>query len=303
MSSTRQIILLLLLACAWSPSFLFIKLAVQEIAPITVVALRVSIGALLLLPLLWWRGVSLPKSKSFWMKSFIMALFSSTLPFCLFCYAETSIESALAAIINGTTPMFTALLAHLFIPNDRLHLQKILGIGLSIGGLLLLFAPNIREGFHGDLSGMVAATGASISYGISHVLAKKTMVGQKPFVAPTAQLIASFFLLLPLLAWQGTLSTIPMLPSASAITGVLGLAFVGTFIAFIVYYKLLEVSGPTAISMVSCCFPVGGMLLGYLFLGETLAFSGVAAALLILMGIITVNEIFQPKSENVKVGT
>lgn len=300
MSALRQTLLLLLLALVWSPSFLFIKLAVTEISPITVVALRVSIGALLLLLLLWWRGVSLPKSKSFWLRTTVVAFFSSTLPFCLFCYAETTIESALAAIINGTTPMFTALLAHLYIPTDRLHPQKILGIALSVGGLVLLFTPNILSGFNGDSFGMLAATGASISYAISHILTKKMMVGQKPCVAPTAQLICSMFLILPVLAMQGALTIPSALPSYSAMIGVLGLAVLGTFIAFIIYYELIEVSGPTAVSMVSCCFPVGGMVLGYLFLEETLSFYGVIAALLILMGIVTVNELFKEKKEGLR---
>lgn len=295
MSPLKRLLLVVTLTALWSPSFLFIKLAVLEIPPMTTVTLRVSLAALLLCSLLLYKRQALPKNPSFWMHMSVMAFFSSMFPFCLFCYAEQTIESALAALINGTTPMFTAMLAHQFIPSDRLTPQKSLGIGLSIFGVVFLFAPSLQSGLSGNALGMIAAACASFSYSISHIYGKKFVMGQKPFVAPAAQLALSALFLFPLALWYEAPLQLPM-PSAMALLGVGGLALLGTFFAFIVYYKLLEECGPTSVSMVACFFPVGGMLLGFLFLGEAFTLSSLFASVLIFIGILLVNNVVAIKA-------
>ena len=131
MGSLKRFLFILALTCMWSPSFLFLKLAVQDLPPLTTVSLRVSLAACVFLCILKWKAVALPKDLGFWSRISVMALFSSVVPFCLFCYAEQTIESALAAILNGATPMFTAVLAQIFVASDRMNFQKILGVMLS----------------------------------------------------------------------------------------------------------------------------------------------------------------------------
>lgn len=289
MTPFKRFLLILALTALWSPSFLFIKLALNDFAPATIVFLRVALGSLIFWFTLQLQGGSLPKNPKFWIHSLFMAIFSSGLPFFLFCFAETSIESALAAIINGSTPMFTALLAHQFLPSDRLSLNKILGILFSFAGILLLFSPNIARGMEGNFIGMSAALGAAFSYAVSHVYAKKYVAGQARFVAPTAQLILSALILLPFVSFDRETSL--AMPSLSSLAGILGLALLGTYAAFMVYYNLLEHCGPTALSMVACFFPVVGMFLGYLFLGEVLTLGSLISAGLILFGMLIVNGI------------
>jgi drug/metabolite transporter (DMT)-like permease len=292
MSPLKRFLMTLALTALWSPSFLFIKLAVADLPPFTIAFLRVTIAAFFLFIILRLMGRQLPKDKQFWGHAAVLSFFSSVLPFSLFCYAEQSIDSALAALLNGGTPMFTALLAHTFLPSDRLTLQKSVGVGCSFIGLLWLFAPNIALGLSGTTTGMIAATIASIGYAISHIYAKKYVMGQPPLVVPTAQLMAAaLFLFLPALFIDAPYQ-LPM-PSMSAMLGVGGLALFGTTIAFVIYYRLLEHSGPTAISMVACFFPVMGMLLGFLFLGETLSLNGLLAASLILLGMMLVNGVIK----------
>ncbi len=281
---------MLALTCMWSPSFLFIKLATYDLPPMTIVSLRVSIAAAILCAMLIWKRQGLPMTWAFWLRSSGMALFSSIIPFSLFCYAEQSIDSAMAAIINGTAPMFTAVLAQLFVASDRLNMQKGLGIILSSCGLVWLFAPQLQAGVDATTMGMSAALLASVSYAASHVYGKLYTTGQKPYVAPTAQMLASSVILWPFAMWHDEVWRLPW-PSTPAIMGVCGLALLGTVCAFIIYYKLLDHCGPTAISMVSCFFPVGGMLLGFLFLGESFTTAGMLAAGLILLGLLTVNNI------------
>lgn len=294
MSPIKRFLCILALTAMWSPSFLFIKLAVTEIEPISVVFFRVTLASLLIGALLLLKKQPLPKDIWFWIHSAIMAFLASVLPFYLFCYAEQSIDSALAAILNATTPMFTATLAHYFVPSDRLKIHKIIGILISATGLFFLFLPNITAGLSGSSLGLLAGTLAAICYSASHVYAKKFLVKQAPFVAPASQLILSSLMLLPFAFYFE--SPLQMdIPSWKALAGVGGLAFFGTFLAFIIYYKLLEHCGPTAVSMCACFFPVGGMLLGFLFLGERMSIEALAASALILIGIMIVNEVIAIK--------
>ena len=300
MSPIKRFLLILALTAMWSPSFLFIKLALESFAPAIIVFSRVALASLIFWLTLRWQGGALPMTSKFWMHSAFMAIFSSALPFFLFCFAETSIESALAAILNGSSTMFTAGMSHLLVPSDRLSLNKVVGILFSFVGVLLLFSPNIAQGMDGDFIGMTAALGAAFSYAISHVYAKKFIAGQARFVAPTAQLLISALIMLPfaISSWDG--STFAM-PSLTAVAGVLCLALFGTYLAFMIYYNLLEHCGPTAISMVACFFPVVGMFLGYLFLGEAITLGGLFSAGLILIGMLTVNEVISFKFGRPKV--
>lgn len=286
----KHIFLIIALTAMWSPSFLFIKLAVGEIPPFTIVTLRVGIATLILALILLWKRQKIPLDFWFWFHSTMMALFASVIPFALFCYAEKSIESALAALLNGCSPMFTALLAHAFLPSDRLQPQKALGIALGAGGLLILFAPNIEQGLSGTTLGIFAGALAAFCYALSHVYAKKYVAGNAPYVAPTAQLLCSTLVMAPLMLFYDAPWNLPF-PSNSALLGVAGLTVFGTLLAFIIYYKLIEHCGPTAISMVACFFPIGGMLLGFAFLGESLTWNGIAASMLILTGLMIVNQV------------
>lgn len=300
MSPIRKLLLILALTAMWSPSFLFIKLAIAEIPPLTTIALRVTLAALIFIVILFFKRRSLPRDPLFWIHSSMMALFSSIFPFYMFCYAEQSIDSSLAAILNGTTPMFTAFLAHYFIPSDQFKLQKFVGIGLSFCGLSLLFLPKIIHYLSGssaeNFGGILACTTGAFSYAVSHIYAKKFLIKQPSFVAPTAQILISSLILIPLALWIEAPYDLP-LPSFSAISGVCGLALIGTVFAFMIYYRLLEHCGPTAISMVACFFPAVGMFLGFLFLGESLAIKNLVAAGLILLGVAIVNELIVLKKK------
>jgi drug/metabolite transporter (DMT)-like permease len=300
MSSLKRLLLMFALTAMWSPSFLFIKLAIHDIPPITLVCLRVSLGALILFCFLLYKKNSLPKDLNFWIRTTIMAFFSSVFPFCLFCYAEQSIDSSLAAILNGTSPMFTAILAQLFVASDRMNFQKVVGVIFSSLGLMLLFLPNLQAGLNSTSLGMLAATFASMSYAISHIFGKLYTTGQKPFVAPVSQLIVSSLMLWPFALCYDRVWTLP-LPSLLSISAVCGLAIFGTSCAFIIYYTLLDHCGPTAISTVACAFPVMGMFLGFVFLQETFTFTALIGSGIIFIGMLCVNEIISIKPKAVSI--
>lgn len=300
MKPIHQLLLIIALTAMWSPSYLFIKLAVEDLPPLTIVNIRVMLAAFIFLMILKWKKTSLPSTVWFWIHSTMMAIFSSAIPFTLFCYAEQSIDSALAAILNGGSPMFTAILAHLLIPSDKLTMQKTAGVALSTIGLVFLFVPTMIEGVSGTMFGMLAAILASLSYGISHVYAKKFAIGQAPFVAPAAQLISCTILLLPFTFWIDQPFNLEM-PSLTAMGGVLGLTMLGTVLAFTIYYKLIESAGAIAVSMVACFFPVIGTVLGFVFLNETLSFANLLASVVILLGMMLVNGVIQLNAKTVAI--
>lgn len=294
MSSLKRFIFMLTLTFLWSPSFFFIKLALEDLPPMTIVALRVSLAAIVLTGVLAWKKTKLPTDLNFWIRISFMALLAAAFPFCLFCYAEQSIDSALAAIFNGASPMFTAVLAQLFVPSDRMTKQKVLGVLFSCVGLILLFLPKLFAGVDGSTLGMAAALTAAFSYSASHIYGKLYLSGKgiKPYVAPTAQFIAASLMICPLAFYHDQVWNLPM-PSLTAISGVLGLVFFGSVTAFIIYYKLLEHSGPTAISTVACFFPVAGMFLGIVFLGETFTSTSMLASIIVFLGMLLVNEVIK----------
>lgn len=283
---------MIVLACMWSPSFLFVKLSVGEIPPLTLTACRVSLATLLFICLLVSLGRQMPRTLHFWKHAAVMAFFSSTLPFTLFCIAGMLIDTALAAIINGASPMFTLVLAQIFSPgSDRLSRAKVAGILVSIAGLLVLFYPSLKGDVDVSNVGMIAALMGAFVYGISHVYGKKFLSQYPPFVVPAAQMGFSSLYLWPVAFFvEAPINTLPY-ASWTAWTGVAGLAIMGSFCAFLIYYKLLRESGPTAVSAVACIFPVIAMFLGFIFLGESLSLHGIIATIMIFGGLFLVNEI------------
>jgi drug/metabolite transporter (DMT)-like permease len=280
------------LAALWGPSFLFIKVAVAEIPPLTLVAGRVGIAAALLLAMLRLQGGSLPKSRRLWMHFAVVGLFSNALPFALFSWGELYIDSALAAILNGTTPLFTMVLAHFFIADDRLSPVKVAGALLGFGGLALLIAPSLMGGVQATTLGLLAVTAAAASYGIAIVYTRQNLRGLPPLVGPVAQLTMASIYIVPLALIIEQPYRLPM-PSWAAAGSLLTLAVFGTAVAFIVYYRLMERTSATYVSMVTYVVPVFGLALGIIVLAERPAWNAYAGCALILAGVMIVNGVFK----------
>jgi len=284
----KNLLLLVLLAAMWGPSFLFIKVAVGEIPPLTLVLGRVTVGAAFLLAALWLNRRRLPAGRTLWRHFAVLALLQNALPWVLLSWGEQYIDSALASILNGTTPLFTILLAHFLVEDDRLDASKVLGVLLGFAGLALLVLPSLGGGLRATTWGLLAVTVASALYGGAIIYARRHVRGQPPLVAPATQLsLASLFMVGPALLVDRPW-TLPA-PSATAVAALVALGIVGTGMAFIVYYRLLETANPTYVSMVTYVIPVFGVILGVLVLGERLTWHTLAGFALILLGVMVVN--------------
>jgi drug/metabolite transporter (DMT)-like permease len=285
---------ILLLAMLWGPSYLFIKIAVSDIAPLTVVALRTFIGVLLLYVVLQFRKVRLWEYRKLWVHFFVIGIFANGLPWICFNFAIQTISTSLSALINGTTPVLTILLANRFLKDEQLTWGR--GIGAIVGliGFCVLFFPAVFNAIQRtdaalDIQGILLSFIASSSYAIGIVYVRKNLPSVPPLVAPVIQLFSSLIYLIPLACiFESPLLTIP---SASLLSwlGVLGLAVFGTALAFIMYYRIIERQGATAVSTVTYLLPIFGTILGVVFLKETIDMQFCIAAVFIFSGVLIVN--------------
>lgn len=284
----KNFLLLVLLASLWGPSFLFIKVAVEDIPPMTMVLGRVGTGAILLLFLLRLQGSRLPKWGPVWKHIAVVALIHNAIPFVLFSWGEQYIDSALAAILNGTVPFFTIILAHFFAENDRITPVKLTGILVGFGGMVLLAIPSFGDGLEATTWGILAITAASFLYGVAIVYTRNHLRGLQPLAAPTGQMMIATLYMLPLSLLVDRPYLLPM-PSLASLGSMLALGVFGTALAFTVYYKLLERASASYVSMTTYMIPVFGVILGAIFLSEAITWERVAGCGLILLGVMIVN--------------
>jgi drug/metabolite transporter (DMT)-like permease len=289
--NAKNLFLLILLAALWGPSFLFIKVAVEEIPPLTLVLGRVAIGAFFLLVALRLARRSLPRDRTLWRQFAVLAVLHNALPWTLLSWGEQYIDSALASILNGTTPLFTIILAHYWVEGDRMTSSKVLGVLLGFAGLFLLILPSLEDGVQASTWGIIAVTAASALYGVAIIYSRNHLRGLPPLVAPASQLILATVYMFPLAMIIDQPWELPT-PSATALAAMVALGILGTGLAFIVYYRLLETANPTYISMVTYVIPVFGVILGVLVLGEQLTWYALAGFALILLGVMVVNGLF-----------
>lgn len=288
----KNFLWLLFLAALWGPSFLFIKVAVGEIPPMTLAMGRVGLASVALYAILRLQGRQLPGWDGIWKHFAVMGFFSNALPFALFSWGEIYIDSALAAILNGTTPLFTIILAHYLIDDEHMTPVKAGGVLLGFGGLAMLIAPSLLGGVQATSWGLVAVTVAAASYGVAIVYGRKKLRGLPPLVGPNAQLIMATLYLIPLSLLLERPFQMPV-PSWAAAGSLLMLSMFGTALAFVIYYRVMEITSATYLSMVTYLVPVFGLILGVVVLNEQPGWNAYLGCALILLGVMVVNGLFK----------
>lgn len=294
-AGAKNFVLLLSLAASWGPSFLFIKIAVEYVPPIAITAIRMGIGALILLIILQIKNTKLPPIKPL-LKSFtIAALLQGAVPFSLFGIAEKTVDSAFAAIVGGTSPLFAMVMAHYVFPNDRMTKPKVYGAIIGFGGVFLLILPTLVNA-HAEAMGVIVLLGAAICYASAFVYTKKyiNISNYPPLTVPFIQMVISFVILtVASLIFEEHASMLNS--SKGAIISLCGLGVLGTAIAFVIYYKLIERTSVTYISMVNYLLPIFGTVLGMLVLNEQLSWNDYLGGILVLLGVMTANGVINFK--------
>jgi drug/metabolite transporter (DMT)-like permease len=281
-----NLLLLLVLGALWGSSYLFIKVAVAEVPPLTMVAGRLAVGALILWALLLISGRSMPRGRTVWGRYAVVGVLNGVVPYSLVFWSEQQITSGLAALLQATMPLFTVLLSHVLSEDERLTVKKGLGVIVGFAGVGLLMLPDLRQGMESNLLGQLAVIGSSASYAAAAIYARSRLRRQAPLVATTGQLTMGAAITIPLCLLVG--QPFDLSPSGAALGSWLALTVLGTVVAYLIYYALIERTSATFVSTVTYIIPVNGLLLGALVLGEVLTSTLVLGLALILSGVLLV---------------
>ncbi|MGO4526764.1 DMT family transporter [Microvirga sp. 2MCAF35] len=281
--------LLGILSVVWGGSFLFIGVAVRELPPLTIVALRVVTAASALLLVLRLIGVDLPRSRQAWAAFLGMSILNNVIPFTLIVWGQGHIASGLASILNATTPLFTVIVANYLTDDERLTGQRLAGVVVGFIGVAVMIGAAAFVSLDASILAQLAVLGAALSYGFAGVFGRrfKTM-GIPPLATATGQVTVSSALLLPTALIVDRPWTLAM-PSTGAILSLAALGLVSTAFAYLIFFRLLARAGATNVGLVTFLIPVSAILLGVLVLGETLAVRHMVGMVLIGAGLILID--------------
>lgn len=288
----RQWTEFLALTFIWGSSFLWIKIAVQETGPLTIVTLRLVLAMIAVVGFLVHKRIALPKTPRMWWLLFVQGMISMALPWILITWAEKYIDSALATVLNSVVPLFTIIIAHYTLHDDKMTPQRMLGLMVGFLGVLVLVYNDLRVLGTGDTAvrmivlGQLAMLVSSFLYATSNVFARAKFRGRPALFQtfyPMVVASAAMWLVTPVVEAPFTLPSLSITWLAIAWLGVLGAG-----ISYIIFYHLLHQIGPTRVATVTYTIPVVGVTLGVVFLGEALTWQLVLGTVLIVSGVASV---------------
>ena len=278
--STRDRLLLLLLAAVWGSSFLFMRVAAPELGAFVLIEIRLLVAAIVLLVWLALRG-GLSTLRCNFGKLAVLGAVNSAIPFTLFAFATLSLTAGMASVLNATTPLWAAVVGFFWL-RDRLAPQKLLGLAIGFAGVIVLVAHKLGD--TKDLVAVLAGLLAAGCYGVSSHFTRLRCVGLPPMTIAAGSLLAASLLLLPF-----ALATLPTeWPSFRALVGAIVLGVVCTGLAYVWYFRLLASVGPARAITVTYLVPVFGVLWGVVFLAESFTWSMVLGAAVVLTGTMLV---------------
>ncbi len=281
--------ILAILAVIWGGAFLFIGVAVRHVPPLTYVWLRLAIAALAMWAFLWFKGEKLGLPRQVWGSILLLALLNNAIPFTLFGWSQTHIASGLASILNATTPIWGVLVAHFLTHDERMTPRKIAGVLLGFGGVATMIGPALLSKLGSSALAQLACVSASLCYALAAVWARRfRKMGLSPMSVTTGQLTAGALMMMPvaLIVDQPWTRAFPPLTAWGAIVA---LALLCTAFGYVLYFRLIDSSGATNALLVTLLVPPVAILLGALFLGETLAAQDFLGLGLIAFGLAAID--------------
>ena len=263
---SKSIPMLLLLAAVWGGSFFFGEVALREVPPLTLTLHRVIWAVPILVLIVLFKGISVPRSPRIWGAYLVMGALNNAIPFSLLFWGQTQIESGLVSILNGTTAMFAAVVAGLLLPDEALTAKKVIGAGLGIAGVAFIMGPSALTNFNLSNLAQLAILGATLSYAFAGVWGKTALAGQLPLMNALGMLIGSTVLMIPIvLVFDGR----PNLALSLGVWGALiGMAVLSTALAYFLYFAILVRAGAANLLLVTLLIPPVAIGLGAVFLDE-----------------------------------
>lgn len=281
-----SIVLMAVLAAIWGASYLFIKIIVGELGPMTLNVARCLVGALVLWAVVGLRRVTLPRSPVVWARLALVGAVGIALPFSAIAWGTQHIPSGMSAILAAAMPIFTYLLV-LLSGEERLSARRALGMLVGFGGIIVLMLPQLNgAGSALALWGELAIVAAAISYAISITYVRRKLNGLPSILISTGQVSWAMVFFVPLALIEGLPQQMPSLTAGASL---LALGVLGTGVAYLIYYRLLHDVGTTATSLVSYLIPAVSVFWGWVILHERLHWTAFVALALVLGGMALVN--------------
>ena len=276
----RPAVILMVLGLIWGASFMLIKIADRELAPATLILGRLGSAALLLAAIAFVRlgpRATLAELRGAWRWLVVVGLVNTAIPFWLLSWGETRIDSGLASIIQGAVPIFNALLAFAFFREARVSGLRLLGLAIGFVGVALLVGAQPE----GKLLGALAVVAMALCYAIGTLIAGRHLRGTSPLVVALASTAVSTVAALP----AGILQAPAGMWHGETIMAILVLGFVGTAIAYLLFFALIQRAGPNYATLVTYLVPPIALAYGAIFLGESFGATAFVALALILAGV------------------
>jgi drug/metabolite transporter (DMT)-like permease len=277
------------LAAVWGGAFFFNAIAVKELPVFTIVVARVALAALVLLAVLRVAGIRMPSDRRVWIAFFGMGLLNNAIPFLLIVWGQQHIASGVASILNASTPLFTVVLAHMMTPDEKLSGGRLFGVLAGLAGVAIMIGGDALHALGAGVMAQLACLAAAVSYGFAGIFGRRfRAMGIAPMATAAGQLIASSILLLPVMLVLDRPWSLPA-PSENAIAALIGIATMSTAFAYVLFFRLLATAGASNASLVTLLIPVSAILLGTIFLGETLELRHIAGMAMIGLGLAAID--------------
>jgi drug/metabolite transporter (DMT)-like permease len=263
-----ELALLLLLATLWGASYTFIKVGVQTIPPVTLIAARTLIAGAILLAIIRMRGLSLPNDAATWRRFFVQSCLNSVVPFTLIAWAERTVDAGLATILNSTSPIFTFLLTVLITRHEPTTARKVFGVVAGIAGTCLIIGVEALGGVGRELLAQLAIVAATVCYAGAAIFGRG-FKGLDPIMPAAGSMVCGAAILIP--ASFAIDRPWTLTPSLASVVALLGLSVVSTALAFTIYFRLNQTLGSVGSTAQAYLRVPIGVMIGVIFLGETLA--------------------------------
>lgn len=283
----REWAMLVTLSVLWGGSFFFAEIALESLPPLTIVTLRVGLAAITLWLVVLALKLPIPNSPPIWIAFLTMGLLNNVLPFSLIVWGQSQISSGLAAILNATAPLFGVIVAGILLRDESATPLKITGVVIGFAGVIVMM--DLSSIATSSLLAQLAILAAALSYACASVYGRRfKATGLNPILVAAGQVTGSTLLLLPIALWVDGNDPYANVP-AQVWAAIISLAVFSTAAAYILYFKLLASAGATNILLVTLLVPVSAILLGWLFLEESLQTPHIIGMAMIALGLSAID--------------
>jgi drug/metabolite transporter (DMT)-like permease len=282
-----EIGLLLLLGLLWGMPYALTKIALTTIPPVTLVAARVLLAAGVLWVIVLFMGCKMPTRRDFVARLFIQGCVACVIPYTLIAFGQQSVDSALAGILNSTTPLFVCLISFVWTRHEPLTVARLFGVTLGLGGVVMIAGATALVGLGREIAGQLAIILATLSSAASAIHGRR-FAAVAPEIAAAGTLTSAAVVLVPLSFFMET--PLNFAPSAASLAALLANAVVATALGFVVYFHLIRTIGSMGTASVGYLKPAVGVLIGCALMGESLTWTAAGGLIAILIGVAAINQ-------------